>query len=145
MNKQKKAIYAGSFDPLHDGHVSILLKALKLFDYVYLVVSINPDKDNYSNLDLRYQKILQTIKKYNFTNVEVLLNKDDFIANIAKKYQVNFLIRSARNDVDFSYELELAAGNKHLNEDLETVLLVPDHQFINFSSTLIRHKEKLNK
>ncbi|TNK91678.1 pantetheine-phosphate adenylyltransferase, partial [Mycoplasmopsis pullorum] len=54
-----------------------------------------------------------------------------------------FIIRSGRDIQDFTYELELAAGNKILNPDLETILIIPNYDDIKFSSTLERHKEKL--
>ncbi|MEE3928405.1 pantetheine-phosphate adenylyltransferase [Mycoplasmopsis ciconiae] len=137
----KKAIYPGSFDPMHEGHVQVLKKALKLFDHVYVVVSINPDKDTQTNLEKRFEQVKEKTK--DIPNITILRNSNRFMADIAKDLKVNFLIRSARNIKDFNYELELAAGNKTLNPDLETVLIIPDYDYIEFSSTLLRHKEKL--
>ncbi|VEU75465.1 phosphopantetheine adenylyltransferase [Mycoplasmopsis maculosa] len=139
----KSAIYPGSFDPLHKGHIAIIEKALKLFDKIYVIVSVNPDKDNIDNIHYRFLNVKNELK--NFSNVEVILNKDDFIANIAKKLETNFIIRSARNNVDYQYELILAAGNNSINNNLETILILPDYQDIEYSSTLIRHKSKLGK
>ncbi|UCU26599.1 pantetheine-phosphate adenylyltransferase [Mycoplasma anserisalpingitidis] len=140
MNK-KYAIYPGSFDPWHKGHMEILKKALKIFDAIFIIVSINPDKDNQSNIDKRFNNVKEKVK--DLDNVEVLINKSGFIADIARKLNVNFIIRSARNNTDFNYELELAAGNKTLNNELETILIMPNYEDINYSSTLERHKEKL--
>ncbi|TNK83777.1 pantetheine-phosphate adenylyltransferase [Mycoplasmopsis pullorum] len=137
----KIAIYPGSFDPWHQGHEQILLKALKLFDFVYVIVSINPDKNNQGDIQQRYQNVFKQTQ--NIKNVKVLINEKDFIANIAKKLNSNFIIRSGRDIQDFTYELELAAGNKILNPDLETILIIPNYDDIKFSSTLERHKEKL--
>lgn len=139
----KKAIYPGSFDPFHKGHMSVVEKALKIFDYLLVVVSINPDKENQTPIDQRL-KLVKTKLKH-FKNVDVTFNSDRFIANIAAENNINFLVRSARNKTDFDYELELAAGNKYLNNRLETILIVPDFELINFSSTLERHKRKLGK
>ncbi|QDY87686.1 pantetheine-phosphate adenylyltransferase [Mycoplasma anserisalpingitidis] len=140
MNK-KYAIYPGSFDPWHKGHMEILKKALKIFDAIFIIVSINPDKDNQSNIDKRFNNVKEKVK--DLDNVEVLINKSGFIADIARELNVNFIIRSARNNTDFNYELELAAGNKTLNNELETILIMPNYEDINYSSTLERHKEKL--
>lgn len=140
MNK-KYAIYPGSFDPWHKGHMEILKKALKIFDAIFIIVSINPDKDNQSNIDKRFNDVKEKVK--DLDNVEVLINKSGFIANTARELNVNFIIRSARNNTDFNYELELAAGNKTLNNELETILIMPNYEDINYSSTLERHKEKL--
>lgn len=143
MKTDKKAIYAGSFDPFHDGHFQILQKAARLFDFVYVIVSINPDKPDASDIDIRYNNTKKLLS--NLTNVQLLKNKDRFIAEIAKELDVKYLVRSARDVIDFNYELELAAGNNSLNNELETVLLIPSYEYIKYSSTLIRHKEKMKK
>ncbi|WP_027334914.1 pantetheine-phosphate adenylyltransferase [Mycoplasmopsis felifaucium] len=140
---KKVALYPGSFDPFHLGHLSVLKKALRIFDEIHVVVSINPDKENLDNIDERYLNVKNELK--NFKNVFVSINKDDLTANIAKKNGANFIIRSARNDIDYNYELQLAAGNNLLNPELETVLIVPDYDKIEYSSTLVRHMEKLKK
>ncbi|MBZ4195392.1 pantetheine-phosphate adenylyltransferase [Mycoplasma sp. 1331] len=142
-NNTKAAIYPGSFDPLHEGHIAIIEKALKLFDKIYIVVSINPDKNNLENIEVRYLEAKNKLS--NLSSVEVILNKDDFIANIARKLNVNFILRSARNNDDYNYELILAAAHHSLNNDLETILIIPDYEMIEYSSTLVRHKEKLGK
>lgn len=139
----KIAIYPGSFDPFHQGHLNIIKKALKLFDKLYVIVSINPDKPNQSSIDKRLKDVQNSL--INIENIEILANKDDFIANVALKLGANFIVRSARDKTDFEYELELAAGNKHLNNNLETILILPDYDFIEFSSTLERHRRKLDK
>lgn len=139
----KKAIYPGSFDPLHQGHLDVIKKALKIFDKIIVVVSINPDKNNLVNIKQRYLATCQELKA--FENVEVVLNEADLMANVAKKYDANFIIRSARNETDYKYELELAAGNNSQNQELETILIIPDYKMIEYSSTLLRHKRKLGK
>ncbi|UUD36039.1 pantetheine-phosphate adenylyltransferase [Mycoplasmopsis citelli] len=141
--KVKKAIYPGSFDPLHQGHIQILKKALLLFDKVYVIVTNNPDKENQSDINQRFSNTKKQLA--NFENVEVLMNENEFTAVFAKQLNANFIIRSARDNHDFNYELELAAGNKHLNSKLETILIIPNYKSVKYSSTLIRHKERLNK
>lgn len=139
----KKALYPGSFNPFHEGHLNILDKALKLFDEVIVIVSINPDKNNFSNLEERFKLVCKKLKQYK--NVKVIKNSNNLIANIAKELDANFLIRSARTTTDYEYELDLAAGNHSLNNDLETILILPDYDKIDYSSTLLRHKKILGK
>ncbi|MCE6090808.1 pantetheine-phosphate adenylyltransferase [Mycoplasmopsis agalactiae] len=139
----KSAIYPGSFDPMHEGHIDIVKKALKIFDKLFVIVSVNPDKESVSNIDKRFAEAKEKLKE--FKNVEVLINKDDLIAEMAKKLGANFLVRSARNNIDFQYELVLAAGHNSMNKDLETILIMPDYDMIEYSSTVIRHKNKLGK
>lgn len=141
--KSKIAIYPGSFDPLHKGHIQILKKALKLFDLIYLVVTNNPDKIEQSNLETRLKFAKEQLK--NLPNIIVISNPNKLTAELAKELKANFLIRSARNITDFNYEIELAAGNKKINKNLETILIMPNYRSINYSSTLIRHMKKLKK
>lgn len=141
--KSKIAIYPGSFDPLHKGHIQILKKALKLFDLIYLVVTNNPDKIEQSNLENRLNFAKKRLQ--NLPNIIVISNPDKLTGELAKELKANFLIRSARNISDFNYEIELAAGNKKINKNLETILIMPNYRSINYSSTLIRHMKKLNK
>ncbi|AIA29465.1 phosphopantetheine adenylyltransferase [Mycoplasmopsis californica HAZ160_1] len=139
----KKAIYAGSFDPLHSGHKAVIIKALKLVEHLIIVVSNNPDKNNLSNLHQRYEEIKAMYA--NNTKITVIKNENELIGNIAKQHNVNFLIRSARNNIDYELELDIAAGNHQVNPDLETILIIPDYEMIGISSTLIRHKKALDK
>ncbi|TQC54154.1 pantetheine-phosphate adenylyltransferase [Mycoplasmopsis mucosicanis] len=138
-----KAIYAGSFDPLHSGHQAVISKALKLVDHLIIVVSNNPDKNNLNNLEQRFNFIKNLYA--NNKNIEVLCNKNELIGNIAARLNVNFLIRSARNNTDYQNELDIAAGNHEVNPQLETILIIPDYEMIGISSTLIRHKQALKK
>ncbi|VEU59110.1 pantetheine-phosphate adenylyltransferase [Mesomycoplasma neurolyticum] len=138
----KKALYPGSFAPFHEGHLSILKKALSIFDYVYLVITINPDKEIDFSFEKRKKIVEQAI--VGLKNVEIIINDNNLTADIAKQLNVNWLIRSARNQIDFDYEIDLALSNKLQNNKLETILLVPDSENINKSSTLERHKAKLN-
>ncbi|WP_036464160.1 pantetheine-phosphate adenylyltransferase [Mycoplasmopsis sturni] len=141
--KSKIAIYPGSFDPLHKGHIQILKKALKLFDLIYLVVTNNPDKIEQSNLETRLNFAKEQLK--NLPNIIVISNPNKLTGELAKELKANFLIRSARNITDFNYEIELAAGNKKINKNLETILIMPNYRSINYSSTLIRHMKKLKQ
>ncbi|MBU4693055.1 pantetheine-phosphate adenylyltransferase [Mycoplasma sp. CSL7491-lung] len=135
-----KAIYAGSFNPFHKGHKSILIKAAKLFDKVYLVVAQNPDKEK-NDIIKNINIIKEEIK--NLEKVVVLSGKDQLIANLAKELNVKYLIRSIRNSEDLEYEFDLAAGNKILNKNLETIFILPDEKYKKYSSSLIKSlKEK---
>ncbi|MFV8470361.1 pantetheine-phosphate adenylyltransferase [Mycoplasma sp. 654] len=142
MQNNKFALYAGSFDPFHQGHQAIVKKSLQLFDSIYLVVTWNPDKNNYDQVETNYQIIKDLYR--DDSRVIVLQNKTKLTAQLAKELGVKWLIRSARSNSDYHYELELACGNKELNPELETILIVPDCNDIKYQSTLIRHKEKFN-
>lgn len=134
---KNSAIFPGSFNPFHKGHLNVLMKALKIFDKVYLVISQNENKEA-NNFKENYFLIKKMIG--NLKNVEVLINQNKYTAELAKNLNVNFIIRSARNNLDYEYELDLASGNKLLNHNLETILIIPDQEYKTYSSTLERIK-----
>ncbi|MCR8613085.1 MAG: pantetheine-phosphate adenylyltransferase [Mycoplasma sp.] len=134
----KKAIFPGSFDPIHKGHIEIIKKATKLFDLVYVVVTFNNEKEHLSNIDGRLENVKNEIG--HIKGIEIIKNSNLMTAELAKKLDTKFLIRSARNDIDFKYELELAAGNNHLNKELETILIIPDYSLIDYSSRLLKQQ-----
>lgn len=135
----KIGLFPGSFDPIHDGHISIIKKAVKLFDKLYVVVSFNKEKLYFSQpLEKRYIKVKKLLEK--MQNVEVLLNTNKYTAHLAKELNAQYIVRSARTMMDYSYELELAGANRYLNNDLETILIIPNYDDINFASRLLKQK-----
>ncbi|GAA5414649.1 pantetheine-phosphate adenylyltransferase [Ureaplasma ceti] len=141
MTKSKKnkrtAIYSGSFDPIHEGHLSILIKANALFDKVYVVVSNNPDK-NSNSLEMRAQQIQQFLQDHN-VQFDVIINSG-LTVDIAHQLDAHYLIRGLRNELDLKYELALAQQNQKLAPDIETVFFLADADKVQISSTSIRNK-----
>ena len=135
----RKAIFAGSFNPIHEGHIDILKKAAGLFDLIYVVVAQNPDKEKVS-FEVRKANVLAQLQKEKInTKYEVVhLNDGDLIAHLAKDLGVDYLIRSARDGQDYEYEIGMANMNTKYNKDLETIVIVPQNDKIKFRSSLIR-------
>lgn len=143
MKNKKIAIFPGTFNPIHKGHINILKKALNVFDFVYVVISNNPDKEKKITYQQKMKQVSEALK--GFKNIEIIINDKELTGEFAKKINASFLIRSARNDLDFKYEYELAIGNKIVNPSLETILFFPDEDTIGYSSTLERHKKLLRE
>lgn len=131
-------MFPGSFDPIHEGHLKIIKKSIKMFDQLFVVVTFNNEKENASDIEKRYLEVKEKLAE--FPQVKVLINKGQMTADFARENGITVLIRSARNDLDFQYELELAAGNHSLNDELETVLVIPDYSDINYQSRLLRQR-----
>ena len=129
------AVYAGSFDPITNGHIDILIQASSVFERVVVAVANNGDKTNLLSVNERVELIKKSIAE--IKNVEVKAF-DGLTANFAKKEGAKVLIRGLRNSVDFDYEMPIAYANNNLNSDLKTVFFIsrPENNFI--SSSVVR-------
>ncbi len=136
----KIAMFPGSFDPIHKGHLDIVKRASKLFDKLYVVVSINVDKTQ-ANLDERYNNVKKTIDKLKLKNVIVAKN-NKLTIDFAKKNKCQYLVRSLRNVNDFKYELMVAQANYKLNRKLETIFFISNPSLVNISSHAIKEMNK---
>lgn len=131
----KIAIYAGTFDPITNGHIDILVKASKVFDKVILAVAKNTGKETIFSLEERCD--LCRISVENDDKIEVM-KFSGLVVDFAKKVNALIMIRGLRAVSDFEYELSLALMNKNLCNDLETVFFVPENKYLYLSSTMIR-------
>lgn len=131
-----KAIYPGSFDPFHEGHLEVLKKACKLFEVVYIVITKNIFKNTNPNLSSRRSQIEESVK--GLGNCIVLENKDVLTGEFARNLGANYLIRGIRDKSDLDYEIELADANKKIFHDLETILFIADTNKREISSTRLK-------
>lgn len=127
----KIAIYPGSFDPITNGHLDILNRALKIFDKVIMLVAVNPDKKSRFSKEERMAMIKEAIDS---PKVEVDVY-EGLTINYAKEHGANHLIRGLRAVTDFDYEFQLATANDFIDEKIDTVFLMSrkEKSFINSS------------
>lgn len=130
---RKTAIYPGSFDPITNGHLSIIKRALRIFDKVIIAVSENDPKSPLFSLDER----VDLIKRLNLDNVEVIPFKG-LLVDLCKKEKANVLIRGLRAVSDFEYELQLALVNRRMSKEVETMFLMTDYKYHYLSSSLVK-------
>lgn len=131
----KIALFAGSFDPITKGHISIIENASYLFDKIIVAVSYNINKKSFLSVEERIALILQATQ--NFSNIEV----DSFeglTVNFAQKSGANTLIRGIRNTTDFEYEKQLAQINSKLNPNIKTIFLLTEQNYSHISSSAVR-------
>lgn len=131
----KKAMYAGSFDPISNGHLDIITRASKLVEQLHIVVSYNQNKKSTLSIEQKIDLIKKVTK--NISNV-VVSSYDGLTVNYAKENNINLLIRSLRNYQDYEQEFSLFQYNKDICEDVETMLLLPSSKNIFISSSAIR-------
>lgn len=137
----KRAIFPGSFNPLHEGHIDIIKRAAHLFDELYVAVSINVDKQNELSLNDRFLQVQEKVKLLNLNNVVVIRNSTLTI-KCAQEYKCNYIIRSLRNTEDFNYELNIAQAHHDMDNSIETVLLFANSELAHKCSTDIRAIEQ---
>lgn len=136
----KAAIYPGTFEIFHDGHLHILKKALKIFDFVYVVVANNNQKKS-SPLLLRYNQTKSILEAKNIKNIKIIMCENK-LSDIAIELNVPFIIRGIRNKKDFLYEKFLYYRYKKDYNKYELIYFFSDEKFKNFSSKKILKNKK---
>ena len=136
-----RALYAGSFDPFTNGHLSIVEKASELFDEVIVGVTENSNKKRSTDMyDMAYAISRQF---ESCPNVTVVALEDTLVADYCKERDIHYLIRGLRNTSDYLYEENIAKINKEINPDLQTIYFRADNDVI--SSSMIRELQKYKK
>jgi pantetheine-phosphate adenylyltransferase len=129
------AIYPGSFDPLHNGHVDIILRGAHLFERILVAVLVNAEKTPIFTENERVEMIRDVFREY--PNVEV----DTFeglLVDYSRRKRASAIVRGMRAVSDFEYEFQMALMNRHLEPSLETVFMMPAEQYTYLSSRLIK-------
>jgi pantetheine-phosphate adenylyltransferase len=136
----KIAIYPGTFDPVTNGHLDILERALKLFDRVIINVARNTTKNPFFTEKERIMLLRQVTKRYK--NVEV----DSFqglLVDYVRQKKAIAVVRGLRAMTDFEYELQMALMNRKLDEKMETIFLMPTEKYTYLSSNVVREIARL--
>ena len=118
-NKPRKAIFAGSFDPITNGHLDIICRASKLFDELQIGVLNNPNKKGLFSFDERVKLIEKSTSHLN--NIKVV-TFDGLLINYCQENGIGALVRGVRSGADVDYELQMAHMNRELNPDIETII-----------------------
>lgn len=127
------AIYPGSFDPITNGHIDVLVSALKIFDKVIIAVAYNPNKQGFLPIETRTNLIKDCVKQYKNVEVEAFAG---LTVDFAKKHSANILVRGLRTSFDFEYEMQLSQTNYLLNNNIQTLFFItkPEYSFISSSA-----------
>jgi len=134
------AIYPGTFDPITNGHVDVLQRAMEIFDKVIVTVARNSAKDPIFSDDERVEMIKEVVRGWK--NVEV----DSFeglVVRYAEKKGAIALVRGLRAVSDFEYEFQMALMNRKLNKKIMTVFLMPHEKYTYLNSSIVREIARL--
>lgn len=117
----KVAVYPGSFDPITNGHLDVLKRALKIFDKVIVLIAVNPKKHSRFSLEDRKEMIEEAIK--DIPNAEVD-SWTGLTIDYVKAHNIHHLIRGLRAVTDFDYEFQIASANDYIDNSIDTVFLM---------------------
>lgn len=131
----QRAVCPGSFDPVHNGHIEIIVRAASLFEEVIVAVSNNPAKNYRFSLQERMDMIAETLRS--IQGVIVMPLGTGLIADFAKEHGAQAMVKGIRNSTDLNYEMPMATFNRHL-ASVETVFLPADARYQHVSSTLVK-------
>ena len=131
----RTAIYPGTFDPITNGHIDIIERALKLFDKVIITVARNSAKNPLFSEEERMVLIKDAVRHLKGVEVDSF---DGLLVDYARKKKATAFVRGLRAISDFEYELQMALMNRKLNEDLVTVFLMPHEKYTYLNSSIVR-------
>ena len=135
MSGRRIAIYPASFDPITNGHLDLVERALRLFDELIVAVAINVDKKGLFGTEERMELLQEVLGRYPQIRVDSF---DGLLVDYAREQGARVLIRGMRALSDFEYEFEMALMNAHMHPDLETVFLMTSSRWFYVSASRVR-------
>ncbi len=141
MDKKKRAIYPGTFDPLTNGHLDIIERSSKIFDQVIIAIGNNPEKNPLFSVEERAKMIKKSTK--HLSNI-TLVKFNSLLIDLSSELNSNIIIRGIRSAGDFEYEAQMTYANNSLKKELETIYLMPSLKYSYISSSVVRTLLKFN-
>jgi pantetheine-phosphate adenylyltransferase len=136
----KVVIYPGTFDPITHGHISIISRALKIFDRLVIAILNNPQKLPLFSIEERIQMIREVLKDQRYLEVESF---NGLLVDYVIQKKTNVVIRGLRALSDFEYEFQMALMNRKLNREVQSIFLMTDYKWFYTSSTIIKEAASL--
>lgn len=134
------ALLPGSFDPPTMGHMNLIERCTSIYDKIYVVIAVNPEKTSSFTADERLD-MMRTVTK-DYKNVEVH-TWGKLIVTFAENVGARIILRGVRALTDFNYEFELSMINKGLNPHIETIFLPTDPKYFVLRSSAIKELARL--
>ena len=132
----RRAVYAGSFDPVTNGHMHMIREGARMFDELVVAIGSNPDKRYTFGLEERLEFLRLSVA--GIENVKLDHFENMFLVDYANTLEADYILRGIRNPNDYEYE----RGMRHINEDMNprvvTVFLIPPRQISEVSSSFVK-------
>ncbi len=137
--KSKRAIYAGSFDPLTLGHLWVIKQASQLFDELTVAIGENPGKKYLFSVKQRKKHVEEAMKDLKIGgNVSIAVINNKFLVKHAEESKIPYLVRGIRGANDFNYELVMNQVNREMSPKIETIYLIPPAEMSQISSSMVK-------
>ncbi len=133
--KERIGIYPGSFDPITNGHLDILLRGLELFDTVVVAIAHNIEKEGLFSIEERKDLILRSVEG---TKNIIVDSFEGLQADYMRRMKARFVIRGLRAMSDFEYEFQMASMNRNLNPGMDTIFMMTSKDYFFVSSRTIK-------
>ncbi|MBI3873914.1 MAG: pantetheine-phosphate adenylyltransferase [Arcobacter sp.] len=133
-SKRKKAIYSGTFDPITNGHMDIIRRALQVFDEIIVAVADSNSKNPMFDTKTRVELVNKATKGLNVKAKSF----NTLLVDFAKNEDVETIIRGLRAVSDFEYELQMGYANNSLDKNIDTMYFMPTLQNAFVSSSVVR-------
>ncbi len=129
------AVYTGTFDPVHNGHLDIISRGSRIFDRLIVGVGINPDKEPFFDQQERVELVRAVIKPYPNVSVQPFTN---LAVTFVREVGARVMLRGLRTTSDMENEFTMSLMNLNLEPEVETVFLMASEAYSHLSSTMLR-------
>jgi pantetheine-phosphate adenylyltransferase len=133
-------IYPGTFDPITNGHISVVSRALKIFDRLVIAILNNPNKLPLFSMEERIHMIREVLKDQQHVEIDSF---NGLLVDYVIQKKTNVVIRGLRALSDFEYEFQMALMNRKLNREVQSIFLMTDYKWFYTSSTIIKEAASL--
>ncbi len=138
----KTAVYPGSFDPITFGHMDIAKRALKVFDKVIILISVNPNKSTLFTAQERVGMVEEVMKDY-MDKIEIYTS-NNLTVKQTKKLGATHIVRGLRAVTDFEYEFQMTHANRVLESGIDNIFFMTDNKYSFLSSTTVKEIAQFN-
>src|SRR3954467_2268569 len=132
----RRAVYAGSFDPITLGHLWMVEQGSALFDELVVAIGINPDKRYSFDLEERLAMLREVT--VGFTNVKIESYENMFLVRYAEQIGAEFILRGIRNEQDYGYERGMRYVNRHLHAKVKSIFRIPPRERVEVSASVVK-------
>ena len=131
----KTAVYPGSFDPVTNGHIDLIERAMCIFDKLIVVIAEHRDKSPLFTMEERVEMVKEVTKGYDRVAVD---RWSGITVDYVRRQGASIIVRGLRAISDFEFELQMALMNRNMDSEIETVFLMPSLQYSYIRSSLVK-------